>query len=385
MKFKIYPRALFGYFGIITLFTFVHFYVDANLGTALLVGLCVLLILSVIMLVLNICCVRIEQNNKNIKLSKNKNLFYNFKIKSKLPIGCCFINVNMKKQEYLKLISEEKVFMMVDAFNPVEQKIEYKAKVYGTDFIGIENIIFMDFMGLISICKKVNDTDISVKTLPIYHDNSYDRKIFIFSSYVADFDDTEEVNATLQSSSGFPGYEHREYQEGDSLRRINYKISAKRDKFFIRLDEPVSSTRHMVILDNRTTGNRYLDEISVEGMISYVGCLVKNTITVEVCFETESGIQNMTISSEQAFEQFLDHMGEVKLVSILEKSRVFLGKNNKVSAVVVFSGIGKGIENLVQEIGVPYRIITPNPNVKGNEILHIDNLLNIEVGGGKYE
>ena len=30
MKFKIYPRALFGYFGIIILFTFVHFYVERS-------------------------------------------------------------------------------------------------------------------------------------------------------------------------------------------------------------------------------------------------------------------------------------------------------------------------------------------------------------------
>lgn len=59
--------------------------------------------------------------------------------------------------------------------------------------------------------------DVPVKTLP------------------SDEDDAEEGRSVM--SGGLPGYEHREYAPGDSLRRINYKLSAKCGRLMVRLDE----------------------------------------------------------------------------------------------------------------------------------------------------
>lgn len=59
--------------------------------------------------------------------------------------------------------------------------------------------------------------DVPVKTLP------------------SDEDDAEEGRSVV--SGGLPGYEHREYAPGDSLRRINYKLSAKCGRLMVRLDE----------------------------------------------------------------------------------------------------------------------------------------------------
>lgn len=48
-------------------------------------------------------------------------------------------------------------------------------------------------------------------------------------------EEAEEGVTTRQG--GMPGYEHREYVPGDSPRRVNYKLSAKRGKLMVRLDE----------------------------------------------------------------------------------------------------------------------------------------------------
>ena len=48
-----------------------------------------------------------------------------------------------------------------------------------------------------------------------------------------------------------PGYEHREYIPGDSLKRINWKLSSKRRHLMVRQDEPIALARLAVVMDFR--------------------------------------------------------------------------------------------------------------------------------------
>ena len=63
--------------------------------------------------------------------------------------------------------------------------------------------------------------------------------------------DEEEENDTalMFSANTSPGYEHREYVHGDPLKRVNWKLSSKKDKLMVRLDEAVASVQPMVVLD----------------------------------------------------------------------------------------------------------------------------------------
>lgn len=62
----------------------------------------------------------------------------------------------------------------------------------------------------------------------------------------------EETEATpSHSASAMPGYEHRDYIPGDSLKRINWKLSSKRRHLMVRQDEPIALARLSVVLDFR--------------------------------------------------------------------------------------------------------------------------------------
>lgn len=62
----------------------------------------------------------------------------------------------------------------------------------------------------------------------------------------------EETDATpTHSASSMPGYEHRDYIPGDSLKRINWKLSSKRRHLMVRQDEPIALARLSVVLDFR--------------------------------------------------------------------------------------------------------------------------------------
>ncbi len=53
---------------------------------------------------------------------------------------------------------------------------------------------------------------------------------------------------------GAPGYEHREYARGDSPRRINYKLSAKKQKLMVRLDESTGTECTNIVLPSNADG-----------------------------------------------------------------------------------------------------------------------------------
>lgn len=55
----------------------------------------------------------------------------------------------------------------------------------------------------------------------------------------SDEEEAEEGMTTMRG--GMPGYEHRDYVPGDSPRRVNYKLSAKKGHLMVRLEESSGS------------------------------------------------------------------------------------------------------------------------------------------------
>lgn len=382
MNIKLYPKALFGYCGIIILFRLISIYVDANLGTAMFVSVCAVIFLSILLLFISNICINVYDDNTDLKMAKNEYFIYKIKITSKLPIAFAFVEAKIKSQEFLESNGNELIVGMTDSFNPLCIQMKYKAAVYGIDYVGIEYVRIRDFMGILSVKKKIPKHLISVKTLPKYTENNYNSNTMLFSTYIADFDDSEETNGGLTTSSGFPGYEHREYVMGDSLRRVNYKLSAKKDKLMIRLDEPSTMIRMAVILDDLSSNDRYKDEMAIEGMMSYVGCLVKNKITTDVYYNLDRKRKKMTISDEKDFQLFVLSITQSSFCpkgeSVMEN--VTLEKVSNLSSVVLFSPLGYTTKS-VSSIGISYKIITPNRHKKGSEVWYLDKNLNINMGG----
>lgn len=67
----------------------------------------------------------------------------------------------------------------------------------------------------------------------------YDGPEILPNMLPSDEEETEE--GITVTRGGMPGYEHREYVPGDSPRRVNYKLSAKKGRLMVRLDESSGS------------------------------------------------------------------------------------------------------------------------------------------------
>lgn len=154
----------------------------------------------------------------------------------------------------------------------------YTAKVWGSCFIGAESAALHDFMGFFHFKMSCVDLQSEIKVFPDIPEMAGDAPLLRAAAENARFaDDSEETKESdgMTRFAGMPGYTHREYAEGDPVRRINWKLSSKRDKYMVRLDDEIESVRQNMVLDCVGGDDVYLNERAVEGLLAAALGLLK--------------------------------------------------------------------------------------------------------------
>lgn len=114
----------------------------------------------------------------------------------------------------------------------VTVKGAFVAKHSGLNKVTLEKAIVGDFLGNGRFTVNIGE-EAQMAVLPQIIE--YDGPEVLPNMLPSEEEETEEGMSVRQG--GMPGYEHREYVPGDSPRRVNYKLSAKRGKLMVRLDE----------------------------------------------------------------------------------------------------------------------------------------------------
>lgn len=181
----------------------------------------------------------------------------------------------------------------------------YSAKVWGTCFVGIKSAELHDFMKFF----KFRMSDISgsgllheIKVFPDIPEMAGDAPLLRAAAENAKFsDDSEETRETdgINRFAGMPGYTHREYTEGDPVRRINWKLSSKRDKYMVRLDDEIETVQQNIVLDSRGGSDVYENERAVEGVLAAALGLLKSGLESTVWYRF-GGIWETLAVSEPA-------------------------------------------------------------------------------------
>ncbi|MGN0680324.1 MAG: DUF58 domain-containing protein [Oscillospiraceae bacterium] len=114
----------------------------------------------------------------------------------------------------------------------VSVKGSFVPKHSGLNKVVLEKVIIGDFLGNGKFTVNVaEESQLAVFPQVV----EYDGPEVLPNMLPSEEEEAEEGVSTRQG--GMPGYEHREYVPGDSPRRVNYKLSAKRGKLMVRLDE----------------------------------------------------------------------------------------------------------------------------------------------------
>lgn len=204
-------------------------------------------------------------------------------------------------------------------------EINYRARYWGTGKLGVKSAILRDYMNFFTF-NPFKNPDIlkmsaEVKVFPEIPDvpaNSPIVKSVRESKFSDDAEETKEADG-LSPFNGTPGYTHREYVEGDPIKRINWKLSSKKDSYLIRLDDEIESIRQVIVLDsvgNSGENRRALDERAVEGVLAMVFSLTRlgletavwyNAGNDFVSFEAKKTGDTTALQTELANYRFLNN------------------------------------------------------------------------------
>ena len=115
------------------------------------------------------------------------------------------------------------------------------------------------------------------------------------STAVAAADEETEATPNL-SASAMPGYEHRDYSPGDSLKRINWKLSSKRRHLMVRQDEPIALARLAAVLDFRRDTRELppvqrlaAEEQLIETALGFLMLCARCGYPCKLCYPDEAG------------------------------------------------------------------------------------------------
>ena len=184
-------------------------------------------------------------------------------------------------------------------------EVVYRAKVWGACSAGVKSAELHDFMKLFKFrmpCSadgSMNGLLHEIKVFPDIPEMAGDAPLLRAAAENAKFsDDSEETRETDNANlfAGMPGYTHREYTEGDPVRRINWKLSSKRDKYMVRLDDEIESVQQNIVLDSRGGNDVYENERAVEGVLAAALGLLKSGLESTVYFRFNGIWESFAIS-----------------------------------------------------------------------------------------
>lgn len=196
--------------------------------------------------------------------------------------------------------------------------------------IGIEKIIITDFFNLFKLTYK-NPEPLKVNVLPAieYPDDTRIETESLFS------------NSVSPNSPSVKDLLVRKYQEGDSIRRINWKATAKNQTLMVSnmVSEEHNSVR--IILDTKRIGSTIEEYLPLEDkllteLITLVYYLVSRHVNVELYYYSQ-GDQQIALNSMSGFDDFYVRISSV----IFDSDNGFPDFSNAQNDVIIISNLSE--------------------------------------------
>ncbi|MCC8097612.1 MAG: DUF58 domain-containing protein [Eubacterium sp.] len=225
-----------------------------------------------------------------IKNPEDNRIFY--EIRSLMPISNGILVLNYKNN----LTGEkrkEKIHFSVLPFVKKRLVLKPVHKGCGVIEISVERVIIRDFAGLFKISKRPK---LSFKQYIFPRKKNIDLTNFLAKTGISLDEDKFSEEKSGHDVSEIFGI--REYREGDSLRQIHYKLSAKRDmliskEYSLPIDKEVTVICSPFFDSLENTEDFYITVYSLSSE------LIKNNIKHTIIFKTNTNSITMRVEEER--------------------------------------------------------------------------------------
>ncbi len=224
----------------------------------------------------------------------------------------------------------------------------------GNGEVGISELYSSGFLGFIRFRLDNIPERILVGVIPEVPDVKASSSLIRSIANVVATTENEEDNETsmMFSSNTTPGYEHREYVQGDPLKRINWKLSSKRSALMVRLDEAAASVQPVIILDlYRPAGIAaetavITEEKIISSVFGLLQALIRQGVASTFIFRSDADdMETVTVDNPDYPAQILL---KVLAVKVHEGSRADVSAVNEgvCACIIATTDTGAGFETV---------------------------------------
>lgn len=324
-------------------------FVDAESGVVFIAVFAAAPIISVLITIIIKKKLEFETSLSSTLLNKNDHVSFTATFRKHSIIPAPFIEVKLVPS--LHFDTPEYSSYKISLTSKSDEKItaQYIARIWGTATIEISEITITDYLGIVSFpvitAPHVSEISIFPNIPDTAAENKLLRKLCDFVAY----DDNEETDSASLSFGGMPGYEHREYIIGDSFKKINWKLSARKDNLLVRLDERIKMTAMNMVIDfariadfSKTDADFLINEERViEGALALLKLSASLSLECSVFYLLKNEWQFKRVSTFAELEELRFSMTGIKFTDkSANPSRIpsdFIKENSTLSSLMVFT------------------------------------------------
>lgn len=201
----------------------------------------------------------------------------------------------------------------------IANQTEILCKYRGEYNIGIKDVIITDFLGIFRI-KYPSPSTISMSVLPKIYE--VDR-----ISLAPIDNDAKLLRFSRGNSSEPPDCEIRKYVAGDSIKLINWKVSAKKNSLFVRQQSDVQDGKIILIMDMTYIDcddytRIIIEDKIIECALTVANYLVRKSVPVSIVYQYE-GVQTCNIDNHQNFKEFYSKCAVINFNSSNTPSEIY--------------------------------------------------------------
>ncbi|MBR1765178.1 MAG: DUF58 domain-containing protein [Ruminococcus sp.] len=246
-------KSIIGYLGCIAIAVVMAIMINARAGILIGLILVVAFVLSVFLRLYLKKRITVTMTCSSTFLSKGDTVDVHIRVEKHTRFPSPMLEIELGASPQLEPVDNKGLrFALAPNKQNDTVSISFRAVYSGLSNISITRFEIADLLGLSHQSKISLEgiEPIELKIMPRVPDTGTQMEVIKTAADAVGFDDSEEeTSETALGQTGMPGYEHRVYTLGDPLKKINWKLSSKRNIYMVRLDEKLSVTSQVFVLD----------------------------------------------------------------------------------------------------------------------------------------
>ena len=223
---------------------------ESKLTLVLMISLLILPFISFILLVFARLAIKLEVSQNNIFTSKQRRFSIAVRIKNRFILPVAPVKLTgVFHDEDGNLVKDKLISASVMPFGCSEFVFDGFLKYRGEYVLGITEARLYDFLGIFHF---------KLKKLPVCRVTVAPRRLILSENGALCNDETDSLRTQFTFFENDTFTSVREYADGDSLRRVHWKLSAKQDKLMVKQSDLNLSSSAAIIID---TSSDYADDV----------------------------------------------------------------------------------------------------------------------------